>query len=55
VAAKGLAKVVVAEDPAQVAVVQAQIMPALEKRMAEEEDIDCRQTCSEALAAIPKK
>eukprot|EP00529_Nitzschia_sp_RCC80_P011402 CAMPEP_0113514170 /NCGR_PEP_ID=MMETSP0014_2-20120614/40258_1 /TAXON_ID=2857 /ORGANISM="Nitzschia sp." /LENGTH=636 /DNA_ID=CAMNT_0000410633 /DNA_START=329 /DNA_END=2239 /DNA_ORIENTATION=+ /assembly_acc=CAM_ASM_000159 len=55
VAAQGIAKVVVAEDPAQVAVVQAQIMPALEKRMAEEEDMDCRETCSAALAAIPKK
>jgi len=55
VAAHGLAKVVTAEDPAQVAVIQAQILPALEKRMAEEEDIDCRQACSDALTAIPKK
>ena len=55
VAAQGLAKVVTAEDPAQVAVVQAQILPALENRMAEEEDVDCRQACSDALEAIPKK
>jgi len=55
VAAHGLAKVVTAEDPAQVAVIQAQILPALENRMAEEEDIDCRQACSDALTAIPKK
>lgn len=55
VAAQGLTKVVTADDPAQVAVVQAQIMPALEKRMAEEEDPDCRQACSEAIAAVPKK
>jgi len=55
VAAHGLAKVVAAEDPAQVAIVQAQILPALESRMAEEEDVDCRQACSDALAAIPKK
>jgi len=55
VAAQGLAKVVTAEDPAQVAVVQAQILPALENRMAEEEDVDSRQACSDALAAIPKK
>jgi len=55
VAAQGITKIVTAEDPAQVAVVQAQILPALESRMAEEEDVDCRQACSEALAAIPKK
>ncbi|KAG7372199.1 heat repeat-containing protein [Nitzschia inconspicua] len=55
VAAQGLKKVVTADDPVQVAVVQAQIMPALEKRMAEEEDPDCRQACSEAIAAVPKK
>lgn len=55
VAAHGLAKVVAAEDPAQVAIVQAQILPALESRMGEEEDVDCRQACSDALAAIPKK
>jgi serine/threonine-protein phosphatase 2A regulatory subunit A len=55
VAAQGLTKVVTADDPAQVAVVQAQIMPALEKRMAEEEDPDCRHACAEAMAAVPKK
>jgi serine/threonine-protein phosphatase 2A regulatory subunit A len=55
VAALGLAKVVVAEDPTQVAVVQAQIVPALEKRMAEEEDADCHAAIAETLAAIPKK
>jgi serine/threonine-protein phosphatase 2A regulatory subunit A len=54
VAAQGLTKVVTAEDPAQKAVVQAQIVPALEKRMAEEEDEDCRAACTEALAAVPK-
>ena len=55
VAAQGLAKVVTAEDPAQKAVVQAQIVPALEKRLSEEEDDDCRQACTEALQAVPKK
>jgi serine/threonine-protein phosphatase 2A regulatory subunit A len=55
VAAQGLANIVTAEDPAQVAVIQAQILPALEARMADEEDADCRDACSEALAAIPKK
>jgi serine/threonine-protein phosphatase 2A regulatory subunit A len=55
VAAEGLAKVVTADDPAQVAVVQAQIMPAVEKRLAEEDDMDCRANFSEVLAAIPKK
>jgi serine/threonine-protein phosphatase 2A regulatory subunit A len=55
VAAQGLTKVVIVEDPVQVAVVQAQIIPALEKQMAEEEDPDCRQACSEAIAAVPKK
>jgi len=55
VAAQGLTKIVTAEDPAQVAVIQAQILPALEARMAEEEDVDCRQACSEALAALTKK
>jgi hypothetical protein len=54
VAAQGLTKVVTAEDPTQQAVVQAQIVPALEKRLAEEEDVDCRQACTEALAAVPK-
>jgi serine/threonine-protein phosphatase 2A regulatory subunit A len=53
VAAQGLTKVVTAEDPTQQAVVQAQIVPALEKRLAEEEDADCRQACTEALAAVP--
>jgi len=43
VAAKGLAKVVTAEDPALAAIVQAQIVPALEKRLSEEEDEDCRE------------
>lgn len=55
VAAQGLTKIVSAEDPSQVAVVQAQILPALESRMADEEDVDCRQACSDALTAIPKK
>ena len=55
VAAKGLAKVVTAEDPALAAIVQSQIVPALEKRLAEEEDEDCREACSAALEAVPKK
>ena len=55
VAAQGLKKVVTAEDPTLQAVVQAQIIPTLEKRLAEEEDDDCRQSCNEALAAAPKK
>jgi serine/threonine-protein phosphatase 2A regulatory subunit A len=55
VAAQGLTKIVGAEDASQQAVVQAQIVPALEKRLSEEEDEDCRQACAEALAAVPKK
>jgi serine/threonine-protein phosphatase 2A regulatory subunit A len=55
VAAQGLAKVMTAEDPAQEAIVQSQIIPALEKRMAEEEDIDCQGAYAEALEAAPKK
>jgi serine/threonine-protein phosphatase 2A regulatory subunit A len=55
VAAQGLEKVVTADDPSQQAVVQAQIVPALENRLSEEEDEDCRQACTLALAAVPKK
>jgi serine/threonine-protein phosphatase 2A regulatory subunit A len=55
VAAQGLAKVMIAEDPAQEAIVQSQIIPALEKRMAEEEDIDCQGAYAEALEVAPKK
>lgn len=54
IAAQGLAKVVLAEDPSHQAVTRAQIVPALEKRMAEEEDEDCRAAFTEALAAVPK-
>jgi len=55
VAAVGLTKVVAnADDPSQQAVVQAQIVPALEKSMAEDEDPDCLQAYTEALAAAKK-
>lgn len=60
VAAQGLAKVITTctandDHPSQQAVIQAQIVPALEKRMAEEEDVDCIQAFTEALAAVPQK
>eukprot|EP00934_Nitzschia_sp_Nitz4_P006563 Nitzschia sp. Nitz4//scaffold93_size78505//65297//67345//NITZ4_005428-RA/size78505-augustus-gene-0.46-mRNA-1//1//CDS//3329560312//6553//frame0 len=55
IAAQGLTRVVTADDPQQQAVVQAQIVPALEKRMAEEQDPDSSQAMTEALAAVPKK
>lgn len=55
VAAQGLARVVKADDPSQQAVVQSQIVPALEKGMnGEEEDIDCQNAYTEALDAVPK-
>ena len=56
VAANGLAQICKAAqgDPSQQAVVAAQIIPALEKRLAEEEDPDCRQACSEALEEAGK-
>jgi hypothetical protein len=34
--------------------VEAQIVPALEKRMAEEEDMDCRAACTLALEKSSK-
>jgi hypothetical protein len=49
VAATGLARVVTEGDPA---VVQSQIRPALEKRMQEDDDHDCRQACELALAQV---
>lgn len=49
VAANGLARVVAEGEPA---VVAAQIRPALEKRMQEDDDFDCRQACELALAQI---
>ena len=49
VAATGLARIVPQGDTA---VVQAQIRPALEKRMQEEDDYDCRQACALALEQI---
>jgi serine/threonine-protein phosphatase 2A regulatory subunit A len=56
VAAQGLKLVVAgAEDPSQQAVVQAQVVPALEQRLAEEDDMDGRFALSEALEAVPKK
>lgn len=56
VAAEGLRDVVAsADDPSQLAVVHAQIVPALEQRLAEEEDMDARAAVSEALQAVPKK
>lgn len=55
VAARGLVNVMTADDPAQQAIVQAQIIPALEKCLAAEEDIDCLAAFNDALAAVPKK
>eukprot|EP00980_Cylindrotheca_fusiformis_P016267 scaffold4829_cov129-Cylindrotheca_fusiformis.AAC.27 len=55
VAAKGLAKIVDAEDPAQEEIVRFQIIPALEKLMAEEKDIDCLAAVTEAIEAARKK
>jgi len=49
VAATGLARIVPEGDTA---LVQAQIRPALEKRMQEEDDYDCRQACALALEQI---
>jgi hypothetical protein len=49
VAAHGLTKVVTEGDPAMV---QSQIRPALEKRIQEDDDHDCRQACALALAQI---
>jgi serine/threonine-protein phosphatase 2A regulatory subunit A len=49
VAAHGLARVVTEGDPAMV---QSQIRPALEKRMQEDDDHDCRQACELALAQV---
>lgn len=46
VAAKGLTRIVADGDPV---IVQAQIRPALEKRVREEEDEDCRRSCQVAL------
>ncbi|GKY98056.1 hypothetical protein MPSEU_000763600 [Mayamaea pseudoterrestris] len=50
VSAKGLGKVVMADGDADM--IQAQVRPALEKRMAEEEDTDCRAACAWALEKI---
>jgi serine/threonine-protein phosphatase 2A regulatory subunit A len=55
VAAHGLEEVVTADNPAQVAFVQSQIIPALEKMSSEEEDLDCKAACAAALEAVPKK
>ena len=55
VAARGLVNVMTADDPTQQAIVQAQIIPALEKCLAAEEDIDCLAAFNDALAAVPKK
>jgi len=56
VSAQGLKLVVkAAEDPSQQAIVRTQIVPVLEERLAEEEDLDGRQALSEALEAVPKK
>ena len=49
VAALGLAKIVQAAGGDHQAVVEAQIVPALEKRLTEEEDMDCRAACALAL------
>ena len=45
----------VVEDPSQRAVVESQIVPALEQRLAEETDLDVRDALTVALAAVPKK
>jgi hypothetical protein len=56
VAANSLAMVVAGvEDPSQRAVVETQIVPALEQRLAEENDIDARASLTDALAAVPQK
>ncbi len=56
VAAHGLKGVLRAvEDPAQHAVVVTKVVPALEARLAEEPDIDCRQAFVDALEVAPKK
>lgn len=56
VAAEGFRGVFLAvEDPAQRAMVISQVVPALEARLAEEEDIDCRQAYVHALEVAPKK
>ena len=54
VAALGLAKIVEAAGGGHQAVVDAQIVPALEKRLAEEEDMDCRAACALALEKSSK-
>ena len=51
VSAAGLARIVEEGDQA---VVQAQIIPALEKRNQEEEDEDCRQVYQDALSKVGK-
>jgi len=51
VSATGLARIVEEGDPA---IVQAQIIPALEKRNQEEEDDDCRQAYQDALSRAGK-
>lgn len=56
VAANGLALVLEGlEDESQRAVVESQIVPALEQRMAEEDDLDGRASISAALASAAKK
>jgi len=55
VAAQGLAKVVTADEPDQRAIIESQIMPALEKQLAEETDMDCQAACTEALEAAQQK
>eukprot|EP00526_Cylindrotheca_closterium_P004863 CAMPEP_0113602988 /NCGR_PEP_ID=MMETSP0017_2-20120614/1041_1 /TAXON_ID=2856 /ORGANISM="Cylindrotheca closterium" /LENGTH=634 /DNA_ID=CAMNT_0000511355 /DNA_START=197 /DNA_END=2101 /DNA_ORIENTATION=+ /assembly_acc=CAM_ASM_000147 len=55
VAAQGLAKVVTADEPDQRAVIESQIIPALEKQLADETDMDCQAACTEALEAAQSK
>lgn len=51
-AARGLARVIELGDGGDPHVVQAQIRPAIEKRVHEEEDLDCRRACQLVLEQI---
>jgi hypothetical protein len=50
VAAQGLGRILQADTGDFMTV--AQIQPAIEKRMAEEDDVDCRQACQEAMEKV---
>jgi len=55
VAAQGLAKVVTADEPDQRAIIESQIIPALEEKLADETDMDAKTACTEALEAAHQK